>query len=38
MPKMVGSEAFQMLQGIDIAEYHAHLNITFGRMVASTES
>jgi len=35
---MVGSEAFQMLQGTDTAEYHAPFNVMFGRMVASTES
>jgi hypothetical protein len=30
MSKMVGSKVFQILQGIDIAEYYAHFNIMFG--------
>jgi hypothetical protein len=37
MSKMVGSEIFQILQGSDTAEHHAHFNVMFGRMVASTK-
>jgi hypothetical protein len=38
MSKMVVSKVFQILQGNDIAEYHVYFNVTFGRMMASTES
>jgi hypothetical protein len=38
MSKVVGSKVFRILQGNELAEYHEQFNVTFGQLVALSES